>query len=120
MSPDERTMMQAHAAYWAELSARGIVVAYGPVDDPAGAYGIGIVLAEDHAALEALMAHDPAVMSAHGMRAEIAPMFRLFTPSATYDAAPAGDPDEASKESFPASDAPSGWAGQSDADLEAN
>ena len=52
--------------------------------DPAGSYGLGIVLVEDMAEAEALRDADPAVTSPHGLRAEIAPMFRLITPNGTY------------------------------------
>ena len=62
----------------------GRVVAIGPVDDPAGSYGLAIVLADDLAQVEALRDGDPAVLSPHGLRVEIAPMFRLVTPSGTY------------------------------------
>ena len=84
MTDDERETMTKHAAYWGRLMADGRVVAFGPVDDPAGSYGLGIVLADDLAQVEALRDGDPAVLSPHGLRVEIAPMFRLVTPSGTY------------------------------------
>ena len=49
-----------------------------------GALLLGIVLADDLAQVEALRDADPAVLSPHGLRVEIAPMFRLVTPSGTY------------------------------------
>jgi uncharacterized protein len=86
MTPDERATMLEHVDYWTELTAHGKVVAFGPVNDPAGPYGIGIILAADLAEAEALRDGDPAVRSSHGFRAEIAPMLRLLTPDATHDA----------------------------------
>ncbi len=86
MSAEERATMTDHVGYWSALKAQGRVVAFGPVNDPQGGYGIGIVLAEDLAAAEAIRDADPAVRSAHGFRGEIAPMLRLVTPTATYDA----------------------------------
>jgi uncharacterized protein len=84
MNDDERETMAKHAEYWGQLMAEGRVVAFGPVDDPAGSYGLGIVLVEDVAEAEALRDADPAVTSPHGLRTEIAPMFRLITPNGTY------------------------------------
>jgi uncharacterized protein YciI len=84
MTDDERALMGEHAAYWAELTAAGRTVAYGPVNDPVGSYGLAVVLAEDLAAAEALRDADPAVRSPHGLRAEIAPMIMLVTPTARY------------------------------------
>jgi uncharacterized protein YciI len=85
MSPEERAAMTEHAAYWSRLTAAGKVLAYGPVNDPAGPYGIGIVLAETEAEALAMRDADPAVTAPFGIRAEIAPMLRLLTPNATYE-----------------------------------
>jgi uncharacterized protein YciI len=62
------------------------VLAYGPVNDPQGGYGIGIFLAANLAEAEAIRDADPAVQSSHGFRGEIAPMLRLVTPTGSYDA----------------------------------
>lgn len=70
MSDDERATMMAHVGYWSGLSAEGKVVAYGPVNDPLGSYGIGIILAESQIEAEALRDGDPAVQSPHGFRSE--------------------------------------------------
>jgi uncharacterized protein YciI len=86
MSDDERATMLEHVAYWGELTTAGTTVAYGPVNDPAGGYGVGIILADDLAAAEALRDNDPAMRSPHGFRTEILPMLRLVTPTTTYDA----------------------------------
>ena len=80
--------MMEHVGYWSGLSEQGNVVAYGPVNDPLGSYGIGIILAECHIEAEAIRDGDPAVRSPHGFRTEIAPMLRLVTPNHTYDAVP--------------------------------
>jgi uncharacterized protein YciI len=88
MTPDERATMAEHAAYWAELATQGKVLAFGPVADPAGPYGIGILVVENRADAEAIRDNDPAARSAHGFSTEIAPMLRLVTPTAAYDAAP--------------------------------
>ena len=89
MTTGERATMLEHVGYWSALAAAGTVLAFGPVADPGGAYGIGIVLAEDTAAAEALRDGDPAMRAALGFRTEIAAMPQLVTPSATYAAPPA-------------------------------
>jgi hypothetical protein len=88
MSADERTTMLDHVGYWAGLAQQGSVLAFGPVNDPAGPYGIGIVLAESQSEAEQIRDNDPAIMSPYGFSTEIAPMLRLVTPSGRYDALP--------------------------------
>jgi uncharacterized protein YciI len=78
--------MLEHVEYWSALTEQGHVLAFGPVGDPRGAYGIGIVLAENNAEAETLRDRDPAIKSPHGFATEIAPMLRLVTPGRTYDA----------------------------------
>jgi uncharacterized protein YciI len=90
MSPEERATMTEHVGYWSALAEQGKVLAYGPVNDPAGPYGIGIIVVEDLAEAEALRDRDPAVRSPHGFLAELAPMLSLVTPTARYDASPPG------------------------------
>ncbi len=60
MSAEERHIMQQHVIYWTDLMNRGLVVAFGPVIDPAGVYGVGIVQADDPHQVSELIAHDPA------------------------------------------------------------
>jgi uncharacterized protein YciI len=86
MSEEERATMDAHFGYWGDLLAQDRVIALGPVADPGGPYGIGIVLAPDMAAAEAVRDSDPAMLSNSGFRTEIAPMLRLVTPSGAWDA----------------------------------
>jgi uncharacterized protein len=88
MSGDERATMIEHVAYWSALADQGRVVAFGPVNDPSGPYGIGIVLAASPSDAEELCNGDPAMRSTHGFSTEIAAMPRLVTPTATYDGMP--------------------------------
>lgn len=60
MSDAERATMQRHVQYWTALMNDGKVVAFGPVLDPAGVYGLGIVLVEDEAEVTSLINGDPA------------------------------------------------------------
>jgi len=60
MTPEERAVMQQHVAFWKTYIDKGIVLAYGPVLDPAGAYGLGIVCVDDEEQVKELIAGDPA------------------------------------------------------------
>ena len=60
MSDEERSIMQQHVAYWATYMEQGIMQVFGPVFDPAGAYGLGIVAVDSQEQLLSLMANDPA------------------------------------------------------------
>jgi hypothetical protein len=41
ITAEERALMGAHSVYWREAMARGMVVVFGPVADPAGPWGLG-------------------------------------------------------------------------------
>jgi uncharacterized protein YciI len=73
MTPAERHAMEAHAAYLGELIEKGIGVAFGPVFDPRGVFGLGIVEAADENEARVLTERDPVVVAgvAHY---EISPM----------------------------------------------
>ncbi len=73
MTADERAAMQAHADFLASLAERGPEIAFGPVFDPKGAWGMGIVEAADEAEARAMMAEDPVVTAGIG-RYEVCPM----------------------------------------------
>jgi uncharacterized protein len=86
VTESERAMMGAHLAYWSNLAAQGTAVAFGPVGDPEGPYGIGIVLVPDIGAAELLRDGDPAMTSSFGFRTEITPMLSLVTQGGRFDA----------------------------------
>ncbi len=60
MTDDERQIMQQHVAYWKDLMEKGFVIAFGPVLDPAGVYGLGIVQTDNEEQVKTLTANDPA------------------------------------------------------------
>jgi len=60
MTPEEREIMKAHSTYWRGMMAKGSVLTFGPVLDPAGVYGLGIIIAENDEQVQAFMADDPA------------------------------------------------------------
>ena len=79
MTPDEREIMHAHAGYWTNQLQLGKAIAFGPVADPKGDWGVGIVEAPDQSAVEALSDADPAILSERGFYYEILPMLGLIT-----------------------------------------
>jgi uncharacterized protein YciI len=74
MTAVEAQAMQAHVAYWTGLAERGIAIAFGPVADPAGGWGVGIVAAPSDEAIRQLQHDDPAIRAGIGMRYETLPM----------------------------------------------
>jgi uncharacterized protein YndB with AHSA1/START domain len=74
MTVEERDVMIAHADYWKRQLAQGSAIVFGPVADPAGAWGLGVIAARDEAALRAFEAGDPAITSKRGFRYEVLPM----------------------------------------------
>ena len=60
MSDDERNIMQQHIAYWNGIMAEGKVLAFGPVLDPKGPYGLGIVEVENEDEVKEIISKDPA------------------------------------------------------------
>ena len=77
MTADERAVMQAHAEYWRGKLAEGVVIAFGPVADPSGGWGLGLVEVRDEGELKAFQAGDPAIGSGRGFRYESLPIVRL-------------------------------------------
>jgi uncharacterized protein YciI len=74
ITPDELALMRQHAAYWKSLLEPRISVAFGPVMDPKGAFGVCIFKAEDEAAARAIMLADPVVKAGIGFTFTLLPM----------------------------------------------
>ncbi|MEO8883294.1 MAG: SRPBCC domain-containing protein [Devosia sp.] len=74
LSPDEMAVMMAHMGYWRPLMAEGKVIALGPVNDPKGSWGLGLMRVDSETELLDLQGRDPAVLA--GLRYENLPMFR--------------------------------------------
>jgi hypothetical protein len=77
MTAAERSVMQEHVGYWMKLLAEGTAIAFGPVADPRGAWGLGLVEVESPEALETLEANDPAIVARGGFAYEALPMPRV-------------------------------------------
>ena len=74
MNADERNVMLEHGRYWRGKLAEGSVIVFGPVADPAGGWGVGIVAVRDEAELLKFQGEDPAIKSKIGLRYETLPM----------------------------------------------
>ena len=74
MTPEERTIMQQHVGYWSGKVASGEALLFGPVADPAGGYGIGVVSVTDAADMATLRNADPAMRANVGFRYDVLPM----------------------------------------------
>jgi uncharacterized protein YciI len=73
MTEAEARVMADHAAYWTQLCEQGAAVAFGPVADPAGAWGLAVVEAADADEVDRIRRADPVVRTGTGT-AEIHPM----------------------------------------------
>lgn len=60
MTDDERKIMQQHIAYWNDYMSKGMVLVFGPVLDPKGAYGLGIIEVDTEQQMQDMIANDPA------------------------------------------------------------
>lgn len=60
MTAEERAIMMQHVAYWTEQMNKGVIHVFGPVLDPSGPYGVGVIGVESEAERDALIANDPA------------------------------------------------------------
>ncbi len=72
---EEAAIMGRHMAYWADNLATGKVVAFGPVLDPEGVWGLGVIEVNSEFEAEQIRDADPAVTSGLA-KAEIHPMPR--------------------------------------------
>lgn len=76
MTEAEAKVMRNHVAYWTALAERGTAIVFGPVADPQGAWGVGILEVEDEAEVQSLTTNDPVMRAALGATYEILPMPR--------------------------------------------
>jgi len=74
MNAEEAAAMAKHAAYCRGLLASGQAVVFGPVADPAGVWGLGVVIAADESAALTMTDADPVIRSGLGLRYEVVPM----------------------------------------------
>jgi uncharacterized protein len=63
MTDQERNMMKEHGQYWRTMMEQGIAHVFGPVMDPKGVWGLGIVEATNEDEVRSYTAEDPAIKS---------------------------------------------------------
>ena len=80
MNEEERALMEVHTEYWREHMRVGRVVIFGPVADPQGPWGLGIVRAARLPEVESFAAQDPVIAADRGFRYEILPMLQAVLP----------------------------------------
>ena len=78
MTDEERQIMQQHVAYWANMMKNDIAIVYGPVLDPNGAYGLGVLAVDSEEQLKNIIANDPALQI---NKCEYAPMMAVVRES---------------------------------------
>lgn len=79
----EARAMADHAAWWQDLADAGRAAAAGPVLDPAGVWGLAILLAEDEAEALRVVEDDPVIAAGLGFRYTALPMGGLIVPPRT-------------------------------------
>ena len=79
MTADEAQLMGVHGAYWKDMLDRRIAIAFGPVVDPNGSWGLGIVKVEDVQEARALTTADPVIMANRGFSYEFFPMLTVVS-----------------------------------------
>jgi uncharacterized protein YciI len=60
MSDTERGIMNQHVDYWKKYMDEGIAIVFGPVLDPKGVYGFGIISVDEEDQVTRLIKNDPA------------------------------------------------------------
>jgi uncharacterized protein YciI len=60
MTETEREIMNQHVAYWKKHMDEGIAIVFGPVLDPNGVYGFGIISVHDEGQVTRFIKNDPA------------------------------------------------------------
>ncbi|KRE28190.1 hypothetical protein ASG82_15865 [Mycobacterium sp. Soil538] len=63
MTDAEQEAMDGHTEYWRALHDAGRVVVYGPVADPEGVWGLGVLRGADRAEVLAIGEADPSVLA---------------------------------------------------------
>ena len=80
ITAEERELMGAHSQYWRQKMAQGKVVVFGPVMDPKGAWGLGVMRARDESEVKAMQAEDPVILANRGFCYETLPMATAVLP----------------------------------------
>jgi uncharacterized protein YciI len=74
MNESEKAAMDEHAQYWLGLLKEGVVLVFGPVMDPKGAFGMGVMEGVDENEIKRRTDADPAMKANIGFKVEVMPM----------------------------------------------
>ena len=78
MTADERMLMLAHQQYWRPHVESGVMIAMGPVADPRGGWGLGLLEALDRDAVAELLAMDPVILAGKGFAYDLHPIPQMI------------------------------------------
>lgn len=76
MNHEEQILMGVHGAYWRGQLVAGKIIAFGPVADPAGGWGVGMLRVTGASEADGLTANDPVILANRGFRYEVFTMPR--------------------------------------------
>ena len=79
MTDAERSVMNQHVQYWKAQLDAGRAIAFGPVADPKGSWGLALAAVESEDILHDVLAGDPAIAANIGMRYEVLSMPMAIT-----------------------------------------
>ncbi len=77
MTEKEAQVMGDHVTYWMALAGKGTAIVFGPVADPDGVWGLGVLAVEDETEVQVLTSNDPVMRSEIGATYKILPMPRV-------------------------------------------
>ena len=80
ITDEERAAMGQHTAYWTKKVAEKVAHAVGPVFDPKGAFGMGLIECDTLEDAVKLTEEDPVALSGLGFKWEISPMPAAILP----------------------------------------
>jgi uncharacterized protein len=78
MTEKEAKVMRDHVAYWSSMAERGTAILFGPVADPDGVWGLGILAVEDEKDVQFLTSNDPVMRSGIGATYKVLPMPKVI------------------------------------------
>jgi uncharacterized protein YndB with AHSA1/START domain len=78
MTEAELAVMKEHGAYWAKNHAENTAVLWGPVVDPKGGWGVGIICVDSEEQAKQLEVNDPVMRAGKGFTYERLPMARAL------------------------------------------
>jgi hypothetical protein len=63
ITKEEANIMKEHGVYWRGLMEKGVAIVFGPVLDPNGVWGAGIIQVNDASEVDKYTSEDPAIKS---------------------------------------------------------